>query len=67
MKLREKLAREAVEKRDLISNEKRNLFGEGFLEGFQSAWMMAVSICYLNSGKAARELIWELGNEDVPG
>jgi hypothetical protein len=41
MKLKEKLAKEAVERRDIISNENREFYGEGFLEGFKKARELA--------------------------
>ena len=41
MNYKTKLAVEAVEKRDFISNENRRAYGEGYIEGFDKACLLA--------------------------
>ena len=58
MKLKLKLAMDAVEEKDLFANENRNLYGAGYLAGFEKAREMAFAICLYDDVK-------NLGEEEV--
>lgn len=65
MKLKEKLALEAIELRDLIKDESRNLFGEGFIAGFERARELALMLHDHYTVDVASKYINELGEEEL--
>lgn len=70
MKLKIKLAVLAVEERDIISDDNRRLYGEGFLAGFDGALEVILSEfseCKENDTyiEAPYSYFKNLGNEEV--
>lgn len=64
MKLMLKLAVEAVEERDLISDESRRLYGEGFMAGFCKAREMAAEIANRKESDSDYQIL-RLGEEEA--